>query len=310
MVNPYVVTTLQKEPVMRRIGTVSLLLVLSTAMFQTAASSAETSSVQIDSVTVGTNVSVTGTLSLGTDATGATQVGTDGAGDATAPRLGWDVGNAFVTPDLGGKKLTLSMNVNDGIPGVDGISPAAGYVWPLAWNGADTNQWLAAGTYVSGWLPKTEKWFELCTTASGSYTCGNAVTGSMTASQVSWTIPFSTGGSATYGSTLDVGAATPGAPGVIPWAVVSGGSSLDTVGEILSYRIPGKVEVSIVPAGTPESSVVYSASGSFLPATGKFTVAAPKPAAGSYTVFVRSCFGVTGDGGPGTCVKASQPLTV
>lgn len=308
--NPLLKAARQKEPVMRRTATISLFVALCAALFPRAASSAETSSVQIDSVTVGSNVAVTGTLSLGTDATGTTQVGTDGAGDSTAPGLGWDVGNASVTPNLAGKKLTLSMSVNDGLPGVDGISPAAGYVWPIAFNGNDTNQWLAAGTIVSGWLPKTEKWFELCSTADGSYTCGNAVTGSMTASQVSWTIPFSTGGSATYGSTLDVGGADPGAPGVIPWAVVSGGSTFDVLTETSSYKIPGRIDVGIAPAGTPEANVIYSSGASFVPATGKFVVAVPKPAAGSYTVFVRSCFGIAGEDGPATCVRASQPLTV
>jgi hypothetical protein len=295
---------------MRRIGSVSVLIVLCVSLFQHAALSADTSSVQVDAVTVGTNVSVTGTLALGTDATGAAKVGSDGSGDATAPKLGFDVGDAFITPNLAGKRLTLALKVNDGLPGVDGIAPAAGYVWPIAFNGVDNSAWLAAGTYVSGWLPKTEKWFELCTTAAGSYTCGNVVTGAMSATEVSWTIPFSTGGSATYGSTLEVGGATPGAPGVIPWAVVSGGSQFDTVDGVSGYMIPGKVEVGIAPAGTSESKVNYTSSAGFVPATSKFAVVVPKPAAGSYTVFVRSCFGVVGDEGPATCLKSSQPLTV
>jgi hypothetical protein len=293
---------------MRRIGSVSLLVVLCVSLFQHAALSADTSSLQVDAVTVGSNVSVTGTLALGTDATGATKVGSDGSGDATAPKLGFDLGDAFITPNLASKKLTLALKVNDGIPGVEGIGPAAGYVWPIAFNGVDNSAWLAAGTVVSGWLPKTEKWFELCTTAAGSYTCGNPVTGAMSASEVSWTIPFNISGAATYGSTLEVGGATPGTPGVIPWAVVSGGASFDTVDGVAGYMIPGKVEVGIAPAGTPEGNVQYTSSGSFIPATSKFTVTAPKPvAAGSYTVFVRSCFGLTEEL---TCVYASQPLTI
>lgn len=292
---------------MRRIGSVCVLLVLCIPVFQQAAFSAETSTLQVDAVTVGTTVSVTGTLALGTDATGATKVGTDGSGDATPPGLGLDVGDASITPDLAGKKLTLSLKVNDGIPGVDGIGPGAGYVWPLAVNGTDNNQWLAAGTYGSGWLPKTEKWFELCSTAAGSYTCGNIVPGTMTASQVSWTVPFNVAGTATYGSTFEVGASAPGAPGVIPWAVVSGGSTFDSVVGVSGYMIPGRVEVGIAPAGTQEGNVQYSSGGAFIPATSKFTVAAPKPAAGSYTLFVRSCFGLTDEL---TCLKASQPLTI
>ncbi|MGH2710784.1 MAG: hypothetical protein ACRDH9_06240 [Actinomycetota bacterium] len=294
---------------MRRIGTVSLLLVLCTSLFQHAALSEETSTLQVDAVTVGSNVTVTGTLALGTDATDATKVGTDGSGDASVARLGYDVGDAYITPNLAGKRLTLSIKVNDGLPVVDGIGPAAGYVWPLAVNGSDNNQWLAAGTYVSGWLPKTEKWFELCSTASGSYTCGTAVTGSMSATEISWTVPFNIAGTASYGSTFEVGASTPGAPGVIPWAVVSGGSTHDVVGEVYGYMIPGKVEVGIAPAGTQESNVNYTSSAGFIPATSKFTVAAPKPAAGSYTVFVRTCFGLLGEEGA-TCLRTSQPLTV
>jgi hypothetical protein len=296
---------------MRRIGSVSLLIVLCVSLFQHAALSADTSSVQVDAVTVGSNVSVTGTLTLGTDATGTTKVGSDAAGDVSPPKLGFDLGDASITPNLAGKRLTLALKVNDGLPGVDGIAPAAGYVWPIAFNGSDTNQWLAAGTYVSGWLPKTEKWFELCTTTDGSYTCGNVVTGAMSATEVSWTIPFSTGGSATYGSTLEVGGADPGAPGVIPWAVASGGSTFDTVDGVVGYKIPGKVEVGIAPAGTPEGNVQYSSSGVFNPATGKFAVPAPKPAAaGSYTVFVRSCFGALDENGNAACVKTSQPLSI
>ena len=296
---------------MRRIAPFSLAAVLSVVAFQGTASSADVSSIQVNGVTVGTSVTVSGVLSLGTDATGTTKVGSDGAGDASAPRLGFDVGDVFVTPDLTGKKLTLKINVNDGLPGIDGIGPAAGYVWPVAFNGIDNSAWLAAGTFVSGWLPKAGKWFELCSTANGSYTCGNEVPGNMTASEVSWTIPFKNGAgpawNATYGSTLDVGAATPGAPGVIPWAVVSGGSTFDTVGEISSYKIPGQVEVAIAPAGTEESKASYSSSGVFTPSTGAFTVAAPRPAPGSYTVFVRSCFGLAESL---TCAKTSQPLTV
>jgi hypothetical protein len=292
---------------MRRIGSVSLLIVLCVFTFQHAALSADTSSLQLDTVTIGSTVSVTGTLALGTDATGTTKVGTDGSGDATVPRLGFDLGDAFITPNLAGKKLTLSLNVNDGVPGIDGIGPAAGYVWPLAVNGIDNNQWLAAGTYVSGWLPKTEKWFELCSTNAGSYTCGNPVTGTMSASQISWTVPFNIAGPASYGSTFEVGGSTPGAPGVIPWAVVSGGSQFDTVDGVAGYMIPGKVEVGIAPAGTPEGNVQYTSSGVFAPATSKFTVTAPKPAAGSYTLFAKSCFGLSEEL---TCLYASQPFTV
>jgi hypothetical protein len=296
---------------MRRIAQLSLLLVLSVGAFQGVAIPAEVTTVQIGSATVGSNIVVTGTLDHGTDATGPTKVGTDGSGDASAPRLGFDIGDATVTPDLAGKKLTLSLAVHDGIPGIDGIGPAAGYVWPLAFNNMDNSAWLAAGTFVSGWLPKAGKWFEICSTANGSYTCGNAIPGTMTAAQVSWTIPFkNTAGpawTATYGSTLNVGAATPGTPGVIPWAVVSGGSTFDVVNEITGYKIPGLVEVGIAPAGTQESKVQYTASGAYNPATSGFSVAVPKPAAGSYELFVRSCFGVVESL---TCAKTSQPLTV
>jgi len=291
---------------MRRIGSLSLLVVLCVAGFQGVATPAEVSSLQIDAISVGSTVTVSGTLALGTDATGPIQVGSDGSGDASAPGLGFDLGDAFVTPDLAAKRLTLALNVNDGVPGIDGIGPAAGYVWPIAFNGGDSNAWLAAGTYVSGWPPKTEKWFELCTTTDGSYTCGNVVTGSMTASKVTWTIPFNILGSATYGATLDVGGSSPGSPAVIPWAVVSGGSSFDTVGAA-SYRIPGRVELGIAPAGTEESKVQYTSGAAFNPATSGFTVAAPTPAAGSYTVFARSCFGNMDEP---TCLKTSQPLTI
>lgn len=296
---------------MRRIGSLSLLVVLSVAAFQGVATPAEMSTLQIDSVAVGSTVTVSGTLALGTDATGATKVGSDGSGDASLPNLGFDLGDAFVTPDLASKKLTLSLNVNDGVPGVDGIGPAAGYVWPIAFNGVDNNGWLAAGTFVSGWLPKAGKWFELCSTSGGSYTCGNVVPGTMTASQVTWTIPFSRpmapAHSATYGSTLEAGGSFPGSPGVIPWAVVSGGSTFDTVDGVAGYRIPGLVEVGIAPAGTEEGKVQYTSSAAFNPATSSFTVAALKPAAGSYTVFARSCFGNTEEL---SCLKTSQPLTV
>ena len=292
---------------MKRIGSLSLLAALSISTLQGVATSAEVSTLEIGSVTVGSTVTVNGTLSLGTDATGPTKVGTDGSGDASPPRLGYDLGDAFVTPDLAGKKLTLALNVNDGLPGVDGIGPAAGYVWPIAFNGGDSNAWLAAGTFLSGWLPKTEKWFELCTTTNGQYTCGTPIPGSMTASKVSWTIPFNITGPATYGSTLDVGSATPGTPGVIPWAVATFGNTYDTVG-ISSYKIPGRVEVGIAPAGTAEDNVQYSSGGNFVPSTSAFTVSAPKPAAaGSYTVFVRSCFGNADEL---TCLKTSQPLTI
>jgi hypothetical protein len=233
-------------------------------------------------------------------------VGTDGSGDASPPGLGLDVGDAFVTPDLAAKRLILALNVNDGVPGIDGIGPAAGYVWPIAFNGVDNNNWLAAGTYLSGWLPKTEKWFELCSTSAGSYTCGNTMTGTMSASQVTWTIPFNVSGPATYGSTLEAGASYPGSPGTIPWAVVSGGSNFDTVA-VSGYMIPGKVEVGIAPAGTQESQVQYTSSAAFNPTTSGFTISAPTPAAGSYTVFARSCFGNTDEV---TCLKTSQPLTV
>jgi hypothetical protein len=291
---------------MRKLGTLSLLVALSVPALQGVATPAEVSTLEIGSVEVGSSVTVTGTLALGTDATGATKVGTDGSGDASPPGLGFDLGDAFVTPNLEAKRLTLALDVNDGVPGIDGIGPAAGYVWPIAFNGVENNHWLAAGTYVSGWLPKTEKWFELCSTTDGSYTCGTPVTGTMTASQVTWTIPFNISSPATYGSTLDVGSATPGSPGVIPWAVVSGGSAFDTVA-VSSYKIPGRVEVGIAPAGTEESKVQYSSGAAFNPATSSFTVTAPTPSAGSYTLFARSCFGNTD---APTCLKTSQPLTV
>jgi hypothetical protein len=292
---------------MRRFGSLFVLVVLCVAAFQGVAIPAETSSVQVDSVTVGGTVSVTGTLLLGTDATNATKVGSDVAADSSVDGIGLDVGDAFVTPNIAGKRLTLSVNVNDGLPGIDGITPGAGYVWPLAANGSDNNTWLAAGTLVSGWPPKTEKWFELCSTSAGSYTCGTPVTGTMTASQIAWTVPFGQLGSGVnYGSTLEVGASTPGSPGTIPWAVVSGGSSFDVV-SISSYRIPGRVEVGIAPAGTLESNVQYTSGAPFNATTSKFTVTAPKPAPGSYTLFVRSCFGLDDDP---TCVNASQPLTI
>lgn len=295
---------------MRRIGSLSVMVVLCVAAFQGVAVPAETSALQVDAVTLGSTISVSGTLTLGTDATGATTVGTDGAGDASPAGVGLDLGDASVTPDLVGKKLTLTLKVNDGIPGVDGIGPGAGYVWPIAFDGVDTNLWLASGTFVSGWPPKAGKWFELCSTNAGTYTCGNVVPGAMSASQVSWTIPFrgpgTAGYTATYGSSLEPGAASPGSPATIPWAVVSGGNSFDTV-PIGAYTIPGRVEVGIAPVGTQESKVQYSSSAAFNPETSKFTVAAPKPVAGSYTLFVRSCFGLTEEL---TCLKSSQPLTV
>ena len=291
---------------MRRIASLSVLATMFVGALQGVATPAEVSTLSIDAVTVGSSVTVSGTLALGTDATGATKLGTDGAGDVSPPGVGFDLGDAFVTPDLAAKRLTLALNVNDGMPVIDGIGPAAGYVWPIAFNSGDSNAWLAAGTYVSGWLPKTEKWFELCTTTSGSYTCGTAVPGTMSASKVTWTIPFNILGSASYGSTFDPGSAAPGTPGVIPWAVFSGGSTFDTVG-VASYQIPGRVEVGIAPAGTAESSVQYSSSAAFNPATSSFTMAAPTPAAGSYTVFARSCFGNLDEL---TCVKSSQPLTI
>lgn len=290
---------------MRRLGPLSLLVAISIPALQGVATPDEVSTLEIGSVTVGSNVTVSGTLALGTDATGATKVGTDGSGDARPPGLGLDVGDAFVTPNLAAKRLTLALNVNDGVPGIDGIGPAAGYVWPIAFDGVDNNNWLAAGTYVSGWLPKTEKWFELCST-NGSYTCGNPMAGTMSASQVTWTIPFNVSGAASYGSTLEPGGSYPGSPGTVPWAVVVGGSNFDTVA-VSGYKIPGRVEVGIAPAGTGESKVQYSSSAAFNPATSGFTVTAPKPAAGSYTVFVRSCFGNLDEP---TCLKASQPLTV
>ncbi len=296
---------------MRRIGSVTALVLLCVFAFQGVALPAETSSLQVDTVTVGTTVTVSGTLALGTDATGPATVGTDGSGDATPARVGLDLGDATVTPDLAGKKLTLTLKVNDGLPGVDGIGPGAGYVWPFAFDGVDAGAWLAAGTFISGWLPKTDKWFELCSTTAGTYTCAIPMTGTMSASQVSWTIPFNRSAapaySANYGSTLEAGAAAPGSPATIPWAVVSGGSNFDTVA-IAGYMIPGRVEVGIAPAGTLESKVVYASSGVFTPATSKFTVTAPKPAAaGSYTAFLRSCFGNTDEL---TCVKTTHPLTV
>ena len=295
---------------MRRIGSLFVMVVLCVAAFQGVAVPAESSAVQVDAVTVGNTVSVSGTLTLGTDATGPTTVGTDGAGDANPPKLGFDLGNASVTPDLAGKKLTLTLKVNDGLPGVDGIAPAAGYVWPIGFDGVDTGLWLGSGTFVAGWPPKAGKWFELCASAAGSYSCGNVVPGAMSASQVSWTIPFSRTGtagySANYGSTLDVGGAAPGSPAVIPWAVATFGQTFDTV-SIVGYKIPGRVEVGIAPAGTLESKVQYNSGAAFNPATSKFTVTAPTPAPGSYTVFVRSCFGLAEEP---TCVKTTQPLTV
>lgn len=295
---------------MRRIGSLFVMVVLCVAAFQGVAVPAETSTLQVDAVTVGGTISVSGTLTLGTDATGATIVGTDGAGDASPPGMGFDLGDASVTPDLAGKKLTLAVKVNDGIPGVDGIGPAAGYVWPIGFDGVDTGLWLGAGTFVSGWPPKAGKWHELCTSTAGSYSCGTVVPGAMSASLVSWTIPFkgpgTSGYNATYGSTLDVGGSAPGSPAVIPWAVATFAQTIDSVG-ITGYKIPGGVEVGIAPAGTLESKVQYTSGGAFNPATSKFTVTAPTPAPGSYTVFVRSCFGLTEEP---ICLKTSQPLTV
>ncbi|MFN2545665.1 MAG: hypothetical protein ABR600_14000 [Actinomycetota bacterium] len=297
-------------------GLASIGLVLAISMGVAPAGAADTTSLTVGSLTkTGGLIAVSGSLALGTDALSAVTVGTDGAGDATPPNAGLDIGNLTVTPNLTSKTLKFSLELKDG-SAAGGVAPASGVGVPVVVNGEDHTWWLGGGNAGSN-LGKTGKWTGLCTNedatgARGGWDCTRALTGAMDGTHVEWTLAFSkVTPTITPGSTIDLsGAGAASVPESFLWPVGAAGDTLgvDSASTYFQYLVPGGIQIAVRPAGVTPTEDDFVGTGTFTASSGAYngTITAPT-ASGTYTVTVRSCFG-TGENP--TCVTGSQNITV
>lgn len=286
---------------------------------------ADATSVTVGSVTVGgTSISVGGTITFGTDATNGVTLGTDAAGDALVTGAGLDLKSISVRPNIAARQLVWTLATNDGVPEPVGVPPGLGFQVPITVDGQDWWRWLGAGTAGTA-NAQLGEWTALCHNevngAQGGWSCPGLVfgstntftlAGSITATGVTWTQGFSQmKPQISYGSVVEQGSilcARPCSFTYPPGLALGGLQAVDAIDTMAAYKVPGAVELGIAPAGTPPSSVNFSATGTFNGTTGAFTGSVSKPGtAGAYTVYAKTCFGIAD---ALTCAIGSSDVTV
>ena len=282
---------------MRRHGpTLMLTLTVAAAVLLPSlpAGAEESTSVSVDTATIQNgSILLSGTLTAGDDLFGPVTVVTDPSGDASAPGGGVDLGDATIATDLAGRKLVFSLGLNDGVAA--GGTPFVGYSWPFSVDGTDTTQWLGAGGPGTNFPPKTNGWAALCTVADG-WICSTTIAGGPDAEAVRWTLPFfRSDPQIAPGTTIDIGGSYGAVPASFVWpsAIITAGLvNADSAGYPEPYVVPGEIRLGIAPAGTAEPLVDYTGTANLNPGTGAFTGALPAPAAGTYTLYAKTCGGL------------------
>jgi hypothetical protein len=291
-------------------GLVALAFMLTTVP----AGAVDASTIAINSaVRNGAAVTVQGLLTLGDDALTPVTVSEDAAGDARLPAGGFDIGNSTVGVDYTGTspRLVVTQLLNDGAADADGNPPAQGFSWPIQVDaGSGDPLWLAAGSRGTNIPPGDAWWTGLCTAGEDGWICGTPLPGSVTTDAITWNIPFSSLG-AKAGKSISASTAFGASPRSFVWPsviVTQSTAPIDSAPAPLTYLIPGLVEAGIAPVGTHPGLVGFNTSAPFAHRTGAYTLNVPAPASpGTYTVWVRSCFGDPEDS---TCVLNSQDVVL
>ena len=310
---------------MRRITFVGIVVAATaTSLILPAGAQEPGSSIAISGAAVsGGNVVVSGTAAYGPDAVGPLVVATDATGDAgdAGNRAGLDIKDLSIQALLKAKKVVFTMGIEGLAAPVDGNAPATGFHWPIVVDADEKYRWLGGGSAGTNLPPRTAKWVGVCENeAAGGGTegwnCPGSIPGAITSTAVRWELPFKyqTGlAPIAYGSSIEgSGGVYCGVPCSWPWpsVVVGAAAPSDFADAPAMYKVPGEIRLGIAPAGTPESSVSYSGTATFTASddsAGSFSGIANAPAAaGSYTVWVKSCFGADGT----TCVTGSRDITI
>jgi hypothetical protein len=254
--------------------------------------------ITLASITRGTtDVTISGSIALGTDATGPITVSEDGAGDASPAGAGLDLGNTTfsITTGSSNPKLIVETKLLDGNATAGGNIPFTGFSFPFVVDGdASPNLWLGGGSQGTNITPRTDRWVTLCNTANG-WSCPGTLGGGITTTAVRWELPFN---SATPkikpGMLIEPGGANGGVPSSFAWpsaAILAATSPADRAASMTPYIVPGSVQVAIAAPGTPESKLNFSPASTSV-STGSFIGSVAAPAApGTYTVHARSCWG-------------------
>jgi hypothetical protein len=269
----------------------------------------------------GSSVTVAGSIAYGTDATGDLVLGTDATGDAVAPAPGLDLSSIKVRPDLAGRKLIWTLGIANGLPDpVGGPAPVfMGYQVPLVVDGEEHWRWLGAGTAGSA-IAATGKWTGLCSNevngASGGWGCPGTVagagtysyTGSISATAVSWTQPFSQmAPTIQYGSVVEQGSILCARPCSFAWppGLVGAAAPVDMIDSQSGYKVPGEIKLAIGPVGSTPN---FDTKATFNAAAGSFSGSVNLPSAsGTFTVSAQTCYGLSDEP---TCVVSSADITV
>lgn len=252
---------------------------------------------------------LSGTLTAADDLLGPVTVATDGSGDAAAPGGGVDVGDAAISTDLASKRLVFDLGLNDAV--ANGGSPSIGYLWAISVNGEDTGQWLGAGGPGTNFAPTTSGGAWLCTLTDAGWSCPMGLQGGPTTDGVTWTLPFFRASPAVEpGSMIDMGGSYGGTPRSFTWPSFfnfAGLAPIDTGGFADSYLVPGEIELGIAPTGTPATAVDYTSTANLNTSSGEFTGALTAPAAGAYTIYAKTCGGLTSSL---SCVIGTHDITI
>ena len=292
------------------------------ALGTTPAAAADTA-VTVSTATVsGSSISVAGNVAYGADATGALTLSTDPAGDTQVP--GMDLGNLTVRTDVAARRLIWTLELKNGLQDPVGGPPPAltGFIVPVMVDDQDFWRWLGAGTAGTA-LGQTGKWTGLCSNETASGTQGGwgcpgvlagagtySYSGSITASGISWTQPFSQmKPQIQYGSVVTPSSIHGGAPISMAWppGLLGAAAPIDTGGFASPYKVPGEVKVAVTAAGSLPSPDAFATKATFNGTTGNFTASVPAGGTGARTVWVQTCYG---NNDTPTCVTGSKDVTV
>lgn len=323
VVEPLAGLTYRREQ-MRRTTAIAMTAATAATYFVVPAAAQEPgSSITVGNTAIGGGkVTVTGAVSYAQDAVGPVVVATDAAADASQQGAGLDIKDLSMQTLLKAKKVVFTMGINDGLAApVDGNAPSTGYHWPIVVDAEDRYRWLGGGSAGTNFPPRTAKWVGVCENeAAGGgtegWSCPGSIVGGITATAVRWELPFKYQTGLTpiaYGSTIEgSGGVYCGVPCSWPWpsVVVGAAAPSDFADAPAVYKVPGEIKLGIAPAGTAVSGVDFSSTGTFSASdesAGTFsgTVNAPA-AAGTYTVWAKTCYGIDG----GTCAIASRDITL
>ncbi|HVM11309.1 MAG TPA: hypothetical protein VM638_02370 [Actinomycetota bacterium] len=209
----------------------------------------------------------------------------DPSGDATPAGIGADITKATISRAPNGSTLVFRLDVAD-MPALG--STGIRYGWGLSVNGNDTGLYLGASRIGSC---GTNGCFTLSRSSGSTTSVVANLTGSITATSVTWNVPMATLG-VTRGSTVGAGAALTGS--------ITGGEGLGHCCFIIDgftagdYRVPGAiVELGLAPAGAQPSTANFLEVATVDAATGAFSGSLPKPQSGSWQVVAKACYVAT-----------------